>query len=107
MPMARSLSLTCGLWMISPVRKTAPIGKAFARLIGVVDRAVDAVAEAELAREMDREPPDAIGEVVGLDLVDELAVIALGQHAGDGMLQVEAFAENQRRHRRSVSRAYR
>ena len=38
-------------------QKNAPIGKALARLIGVVDRAVDAVAEPELAREMDREPP--------------------------------------------------
>ena len=33
----------------------AAIGKSLARLIGVVDGAVDAVAEPELAREMDRE----------------------------------------------------
>ena len=32
-----------------------PIGKPLARLIGVVDGAVDAVAEAELAREVDGE----------------------------------------------------
>ena len=34
-------------------------------------------------------------EVVGLDALDELAVIALGQHAGDGLLEVEAFAEDE------------
>ena len=64
-----------------------PIGKAPARLIGVVDGAVDAVAEAELAREVDGEAPGAVGEVVGLDPLDDLAVIVLGQHAGDGMLR--------------------
>ena len=77
--------------MISPVRKTRAIGKALARLVGVVDGAIDAVAEAELAREMDRQPAGAVGEVVGLDALDELAVIVLGQHAGDGVLQVETL----------------
>ena len=33
-----------------------------ARLVGVIDRAIDAVAEAELAREMDRQPA---GRVAG------------------------------------------
>ena len=32
-----------------------PVGKALARLIGVVHRAIDAVAEAELAREVNGE----------------------------------------------------
>ena len=32
----------------------AAIGKALARLVGVVDGAIDAVTEAELAREVDR-----------------------------------------------------
>ena len=53
MPAARSRSLTCGLWMISPVRKTLRAGNRAARLVGVVDGAVDAVAEAELARQME------------------------------------------------------
>ena len=55
--LARSWSLTCGLWMISPVRKIRRSGKRDPRLVGVVHRAVHAVAEAELAREVDREPP--------------------------------------------------
>ena len=50
---------------------------------------------------MDGEPARAVGEVVGLDPLDERAVIVLGQHAGDGMLQVEAFAEDERRHQAS------
>ena len=74
------------------------IGEALARLVGVVDRAVDAVAEPELAREVHGQPAGAVREVVGLDPLDDRAVIVVGQHAGDGMLQVEAFAEDQRRH---------
>ena len=35
------------------------VGKAPPRLVGVVDRAIDAVAEAELAGEMDGEPAGA------------------------------------------------
>jgi hypothetical protein len=55
MPCARSCSLTCGLWMISPVSSTG-VGKPLARLIGVVDGAVDAVAEPELPREVNGQP---------------------------------------------------
>ena len=45
---------------------------------------------------MDGEPARAVREVVGLDAIDEVAVIVLGQHAGDGMLQVETLAEDER-----------
>ena len=76
----------------------AAVGKALAGLVRVVDGAIDAVAEAEFARQMDGEPAGAIDEVVGLDALDDRAVIVVGQHAGDGMLQVEAFAEDERRH---------
>ena len=55
MPIARSFSLTCGLWMISPVRNTRRSGNRAPRLVGVVDGAIDAVAEAELAGQMDRQ----------------------------------------------------
>ena len=72
------------------------IGKPPARLIRVVHGAVHAVAEAELAREVDGEPAGPVREVVGLDALDDLAVIVLGQHAGDGTLQVEPFPENER-----------
>ena len=72
-----------------------PVGKPLARLIGIVDGAIDAVAESELAREMEGQTAGAIGVVVGLDALDEVAVIALGQDAGDGSLEVEAFAEDE------------
>ena len=55
MPLARSFPLTCGLWMISPVRKTLLVGELPPRLIGVVDRPVDAVAEAELPGQVHRQ----------------------------------------------------
>ena len=49
----------------------AAVGKALARLVGVVDGAVDAVAEAELAGEVDGQAARPEREVVGLDLLDE------------------------------------
>ncbi len=76
----------------------AAFGKPLARLIRVVDGAVDAVAEPELARQMDREPAAAEREVVGLDGVDERAVVVVGQAPGDGLLQVEALAKNEGGH---------
>ena len=75
----------------------AAIGKSLARLIGIVDGAVDAVTEPELAREMDGEASGPILKVVSLDLLDELAVVVLIQLGGDRIFQVEAFAEHERR----------
>ena len=75
-----------------------PIGKALARLIGVVDGAIDAVTEAELAREMDGQAPGREPVAVCLDAGHERAVIAGGEHVGDLVLEVEAFAEDQWRH---------
>ena len=60
MPAPRSRSLTCGLWMISPVRKTLRPGNRATRLVGVVDGAIDAVAEAELAREVHGQPAGVV-----------------------------------------------
>ena len=42
-------------------QEDAPVREALARLIGVVDGAVDAVAEAELAREVDGQPARCAG----------------------------------------------
>ena len=75
----------------------AAIGKSLARLIGIVDGAIDAVAEAEFAREMDREAAGPILKVVGLDLLDEIAVVVLVQLGRDRIFQVEALAEHERR----------
>jgi len=41
------------------------------------------------------EAPGTIHEAVGLEALDDLAVVILGQHPGDGALEVEAFFENQ------------
>ena len=71
-------------------------GEPPARLVGVVDGAVDAVAEAELAREVDGQAAGFELIVVGADVVDDRAVVGGGQLAGDGLLHVEALAEDQR-----------
>ena len=78
-------------------QKHAAVGKSLARLIGIVDGAVDAVAEAELAREMDRETAGPVLKVVGLDLLNEIAVVVLIQLGRDRIFQVEALAEHERR----------
>ena len=84
--------------MISPVRKTVRSGKARPRLVGVVDGTIDAVAEPEFPREMQRQT--ARGERIAalLDLGDERAVIVLGQLPRDGRAKVESFSEDQWRH---------
>ena len=71
------------------------IGEAAPRLVGVVDRAIHAVAEAELAGEVHRQAAGLVPEVVGADLFDDRAVVGRGQLAGDGLLHVEALAEDQ------------
>ena len=42
----------------------AAVGKALARLVRVIDGAIDAVTEPEFTREMNREPPRPVLEVV-------------------------------------------
>src|SRR5207253_1962449 len=77
--------------------KHAAIGKALPGLIGVVDRAIHAVAKAELAREMNGEPAGLMEEPVGLDAFDQVAVIVLVQLSRNRLFQVEALSEDQRR----------
>ena len=76
-----------------PLRRETPAG-----LVGVVHGPVDTVAEAELAREMDREPA-RLKSIVGVfDLPNEGAVIARSEDAGHLMLEVESFSEDERGH---------
>ena len=77
--------------------KHAAVRKPLARLVGVIDRAVDAVAEPELTREMNREASGPVLEVVRLDLLDEIAVIVLVQLGRDRVFQVEPFSKHERR----------
>ena len=78
------------------------IGKSLARLVGVVDRAIDAVAEAELPRQMDREAAGLVAVAGALIRGDQRAVVAGGQLAGDGVLEIEALPEDQRLHGPSI-----
>jgi hypothetical protein len=75
----------------------AAVWKALARLIRVVDRAVDALAEPQLARELDRQAARAVLKIPGLDPFDEIAVIVLVELGRDRVFQVEAFSEYERR----------
>ena len=83
------------------------IGKPLSRLIGVVDRAIDAVTEAELAREVDREAAGSVLKVVGLNLLNEVAVVVLIQLGRDRRLQIEAFPEHEGRGHWSAARRLR
>ncbi len=73
-----------------PARKSPP------GLVGVVHGPVDSVAEAELAREMDRQPAGLEPVVRRTDAVHDRAVVRRRQLAGDGLLHVEAFTEDHR-----------
>ena len=77
-----------------------PVGELEPRLVGVVDGAIDAVAEPELAGQVHGEPARRVAVVVGLDRGDQRAVVVLGQLAGDLALEVEALLEDERRHER-------
>ena len=65
------------------------------RLVGVVDGAVDAVAEAEFPGQVDGEPSLFVPVVAGADFVDEGAVVRGGQLTRDGLFHVEALAEDE------------
>ena len=73
-----------------------------ARLIRVIDRAVHSVTEPELAREVNRDAASGVLVVVAANAIDDGAVVGRRQLPGDGVLHVEAFAEDQRLGRRHV-----
>ena len=77
-------------------QKDVAVGEAPPCLIRIVDRPIDAVAEAELARQMDREPARAVLEIPRTNVVDDPAVVRRRELAGDGLFHVEALAENER-----------
>src|SRR5690606_31270400 len=79
----------------------AAVRKAAAGLVRVVHRAIDAVAEAELARQVDEETSGAVLIPGRADVVHQLTVIARGEHVGDLVFEVESLAEDQRRQRTS------
>ena len=72
-----------------------PVREPSACLIGVIDRPIHTVAEPELPREVDGQPPGRVPVCRSLDPVDELAVVVLGQLAGDHGLEIESLSEDQ------------
>ncbi len=83
-------------------QEDVPSGEAAARLIRVIDRAVHSVTESELAREVNRDAAGGVLVVVAAHAIDDGAVVGRRQLPGDGVLHVEAFAEDQRLGRRHV-----
>ena len=75
-----------------------PFVEPLSRLVGVVDGSIDAVAETELACEMDAETSRLEAVVGRLDLRDQLAVIALFENVRDFAAAVEPLAKDQRLH---------
>ena len=63
-------------------------------LVGVVNGAVDPVAKSELTREPNGQSSRAMRVAGGLDLLDSGTVIIIGQSAGDRVLKIEPFAED-------------
>ena len=94
------------LWVVDDLagQIDRPFREPPARLIRVVHRPVDSVAEPELASEMDAQPLLVPLVVGGPDPVDERAVVVGGQLTGDLLLQREPLAEHRRRHCGRTSR---
>jgi hypothetical protein len=74
------------------------VWKATARLVGVVDGAIDAVAEAELPCEVHREPTRLVPVTRVLDLLNQKAVVTLRENARNFVFEIEALAKNNWRH---------
>jgi len=75
-----------------------PLGKPHARLVGVVDGAIDPVTEAELTREMHGQATRLKLIVLLLDRRNQVAVVALGERPCDFVFEVEPFTKNKRGH---------
>jgi hypothetical protein len=73
------------------------LGRKFlSRLIRVVNGAIDAVAEPEFLREVEREPSGRLDEARRPEVVDDTAVVGGGQVGRDRLFQVEALTEDDR-----------
>src|SRR5207248_10205327 len=71
----------------------AEAGEIAARLAGVLDRTVHVVAEAEFARELERQIAQREGVPLGADPVHGAAVVVGRQRAFDVALEAEAAPE--------------
>jgi hypothetical protein len=73
--------------------KESAVGKLGPGLIGVLYRAIDAIAESELSRQPERQRPDPELILVGFERLHDGAVVVGGQPTGDLALETESFAE--------------
>ena len=70
-----------------------PVGKFLARLVGVLDRALDPVAEAKLAGQANRHAAGTEREVPLLEQIDQPPVVRGSQLALDVSLEAESLSE--------------
>ena len=92
-PCPRCRRFTSGLWMISPDRKIAPIRELLPGLVGVLDRAVHAVAEPELPGQLQGQVAGPGRVAQGAQPVHHRARVVLGQHGADRRLEAEPLLE--------------
>ena len=93
MPISRSFAFTCGLWMISPARKSRRSGNFAPRLVRVLYRALHAVAEAELLRQTNGDVLDDERVVLLAQGIDDPAAVVRRQLVLDVGLEAETLSE--------------
>ncbi len=74
-------------------QKHPAIGKLAARLVGVIDGAIDAVAKAEFLGELEVEPARAGLVAEGLQAFDDGALVGTRQNGSDLGFQAETLLE--------------
>ena len=84
-------------------QEDARVRKALARLVRVVDRAVDPVAEPELPGQVECQASGAPDEPLGAHGIDQGAVIRRGELTRDRLLEVQPLAKNYGRHDPAVN----
>jgi hypothetical protein len=84
------------LWVVDDLtrEKYSSVRKPLPSLIGVVDGAVHAIAKPEFLGEVDHQSIPCPPKSGRLDLIDELAVVVLGERSGHDVLEVQTFAED-------------
>jgi hypothetical protein len=98
--------LLIDVWIVDDLasKEDAPLREFLARLVGVFNSALDAVAKAELASKADRGPvcslPCGKGVVPRLDEIDEPPVVVRGQIDLDVRFETESLTEIRRLARR-------
>ena len=93
MPMSLDAAVDVGVVDDLAGQEHAAIGKLAARLVGVVDGAIDAVAKAEFLGELEVEPARAGLVAEGLEAFDDGALVGTRQNRSDLGFQAETLLE--------------